>query len=130
MKYSLLILGSPFTSEAGRTALNFSRALLRADHSIYRIFFYQDGIHQTSAINSTPQGELDLPKAWRAFVEENDIDAVTCIAAAARRGMVDQSEQQRHELANFNLANDFELSGLGQLVEATIKSDRLMTFGA
>jgi tRNA 2-thiouridine synthesizing protein D len=43
---------------------------------------------------------------------------VVCVAAALRRGIVEQ-----------NLAQGFRISGLGQLVESAIQSDRLVVFG-
>lgn len=129
MKYTLVVLGAPFTSNAGRSALNFAEALARSEHEIFRVFFYQDGIHQTSAIHSTPQGEDALTQAWQTFCQSNKIDAVTCIAAAARRGIVNDAERARHNLEHSNLAGEYDLSGLGQLVEAMAVSDRTVTFG-
>jgi tRNA 2-thiouridine synthesizing protein D len=46
------------------------------------------------------------------------VDLVVCVAAALRRGIVEQ-----------NLAAGFRISGLGQLVESAIQSDRLVVFG-
>jgi len=46
------------------------------------------------------------------------VDLVVCVAAALRRGIVDDV-----------LAKGFRISGLGQLVESAIRSDRLVVFG-
>jgi tRNA 2-thiouridine synthesizing protein D len=46
------------------------------------------------------------------------VDLVVCVAAALRRGIVDE-----------NLAKGFRISGLGQLVESAIQADRLVVFG-
>ena len=51
-------------------------------------------------------------------------------AAAVRRGVLDANEAQRYEKPGHNLHEGFELSGLGQLTEAAIVSDRMITFGA
>ncbi|GAB2596793.1 hypothetical protein GCM10026986_25270 [Nitrincola alkalisediminis] len=68
-------------------------------------------------------------RAWQALAEEHSIDLVICIAAAIRRGVLDSTEAKRYEQNQTNLAEKFNLSGLGQLVEACILSDRVITFG-
>ena len=54
---------------------------------------------------------------------------VLCVAAAQRRGMVDSDEMKRHKKDADNMAENFRISGLGQLIEAGIQADRLITFG-
>jgi tRNA 2-thiouridine synthesizing protein D len=54
---------------------------------------------------------------------------VVCVAAAQRRGIVDPDEAKRNSKDSDNIAPGFRISGLGQLIEAGIKSDRLMEFG-
>ena len=57
------------------------------------------------------------------------MDMVVCIAAAQRRGMMDADEAKRQGLDADNIAEGFRISGLGQLIEAGIESDRLVVFG-
>jgi tRNA 2-thiouridine synthesizing protein D len=57
------------------------------------------------------------------------MDLVVCIAAALRRGVLNQEEAERYEKSTHNLAQEFNISGLGQLVDAAVNSDRLITFG-
>jgi len=66
---------------------------------------------------------------WQALARDHDIDLVVCIAAALRRGVLDESEQSRYEKPANNLAAGFVLGGLGQLLDAAVSSDRLITFG-
>jgi tRNA 2-thiouridine synthesizing protein D len=54
---------------------------------------------------------------------------VVCVAAAQRRGVVDEGEAQRNGKDATNIHPRFRISGLGQLVEAAIQSDRLVVFG-
>ena len=58
-----------------------------------------------------------------------NVDLVVCIAAALKRGLLNEQEALRYEKPAFNLAKGFEISGLGQLVDAAVISDRLVTFG-
>ena len=54
---------------------------------------------------------------------------VVCIAAALKRGILNQEEAERYEKPAHNLRDGFAISGLGQLVDAALMSDRLITFG-
>lgn len=130
MKYSLAIYGAPYSSQAPDTAYQFAKAALAAGHEIYRLFFYMDGVHNATEIAAPPQDEQNIPALWSELIQAHNIDAVVCIAAALRRGVLDQTEADRYEKPSCNLAPGFTLSGLGQLVEAGIESDRLITFGA
>ena len=129
MVFSILVLGAPFSSQSAYTAFRFTKAALNSGQSIFRVFFYQDGIHNSSDIATPPQDEFNLYQAWQDLKTEFDLDYVTCIAAAARRGVLDQNEAERHNKRSSNMASQFDLSGLGQLIEATSMSDQVITFG-
>jgi len=88
-----------------------------------------DGVHNATGISLPPQDEQNIPADWAALISQHGIDAVVCIAAALRRGVIDKTESERYEKPAHNLSGSFSLSGLGQLVEAGIESDRLITFG-
>ena len=60
---------------------------------------------------------------------QHSLDLVVCVAAAQRRGIVDADEAKRHGKDADNIAPGFRISGLGQLIEAAVESDRLVTFG-
>ncbi len=129
MKFSVLVLGAPFNHQASYSAYRFCQALLESEHTLHRVFFYQDGVHNSSALATPPQDEKNLYQAWQTLQKQYDLDLVSCIAAAARRGIVNKSEAERHNVDHHNLAKGFELSGLGQMVEAINQSDRVITFG-
>ena len=130
MKYAILIQGAPYSTQAPYSALQFARAVIEAGHEIYRIFLYKDGVHLSSRLATPPQDELNIYKEWESFIKAHNLDAVTCIAAAARRGIIDEQESKRHNKDTSNISDAYSLSGLGQLVEANILADRLVTFGA
>ena len=52
------------------------------------------------------------------------------VASSLRRGLLDETEADRYEKPAANIASGFTISGLGQLIDACIESDRVMTFGA
>ncbi len=130
MKYTLIIQSAPIDHQSSYTALRFARALLEGGHSIERLFFYGAGVHNSTSHSVAPQDELNLPDQWQQFVTEHSLDAVVCIAAAVRRGVINASESGRYGKSGNNLADGFDLSGLGQLVASAVESDRVVTFGA
>lgn len=128
MKF-VIALFSPAHSPASRRALRFSEAVLAGGHEIVRLFLYQDGVHSASANVVTAQDEEDIAAQWSGFINANRLDGVVCIAAGLRRGVLDEQEAKRRQRPAANLAPDWELSGLGQLHEASQQADRLVCFG-
>ncbi len=129
MNISLLVLDAPYDSQSSYTAYRYAKAALEDGHKLSRIFFYQSAIHNGSRLATPPQNEFNLYEAWQTLGEHYSLDLVVCIAAAARRGLIDDTEKDRHKMDASNLAKHFELSGLGQLVEAMASSERFITFG-
>ncbi|MCF5071420.1 sulfurtransferase complex subunit TusD, partial [Pseudomonas syringae] len=109
--------------------LLFAQALQKAGHEITRLFFYQDGVYNAADSVVTPQDELDLPKQWRTFITEHNLDGVVCIAAALRRGVLNNEEAARYQRDAVAVSTPWELSGLGQLHDAIQDADRLICFG-
>ena len=128
MKF-IIALFSPAHSPASRRALRFAEAVLAGGHEIVRLFLYQDGVHSASANPVTARDEEDIAAQWARFVNAHELDGVVCIAAGLRRGVLDEQEAKRHQRPAANLAPGWELSGLGQLHEASQLADRLVCFG-
>ncbi|GAA5523655.1 putative sulfurtransferase DsrE [Microbulbifer aestuariivivens] len=129
MKFSLVVYSAPHAGESAATALRFAQAVARQGHQLLRVFFYADGVHNGSALPAPPQDEQNLLRPWQLLQRETGVELVVCIAAAQRRGVLSQSEAKRLERPAANLAEGFELGGLGQLADASAHSDRLVTFG-
>jgi tRNA 2-thiouridine synthesizing protein D len=118
MKFGILVNEGPYTHQAADTAYLFAKAVLEKGHTIHRVFFYHDGVHNSSNNTEPPQDDRHIVNRWTKLAEEHEIDLVVCVAAALRRGIKDN-----------NLAEGFRISGLGQLIETGIQADRLVTFG-
>ncbi len=129
MKFSLVVHSPPYSQQASASALAFAQALLAQGHSLHRVFFYRDGVHNGSALLAPPQDEPNLQQAWEDLARQHDTELVICIAAALRRGIINEDEARRYSKPAANLAATFQLGGLGQLLEAAVVSDRLVTFG-
>ncbi len=129
MKFGIVVNEGPYTHQAADTAYQFTKAVLEAGHEVYRVFFYHDGVNVGTRMSVPPQDERHIQKNWTALGEKYDLDMVVCIAAAQRRGIMDANEAKRQGLDGDNIAPGFRISGLGQLIEAGIQADRLVTFG-
>jgi tRNA 2-thiouridine synthesizing protein D len=129
MKFSILINEGPYQHQASDTAYKFIEAALEAGHEIFRVFFYHDGVNNSTRYTVPPQDDRNIQVRWSELAEKHDMDLVVCIAAAQRRGILDENEAKRQGKDGDNIAPGFRISGLGQLIEAGIQADRLVTFG-
>ena len=129
MKFSVVVNEGPYTHQASDSAYYFTRAALEQGHEVMRVFFYHDGVNNGTRLTTPPQDDRNITDRWSALAKEHDLDLVVCVAAAQRRGIVDEDEQKRNSKDTNNIADGFRISGLGQLIEAGIQSDRLIAFG-
>ena len=129
MKYTIMVNEGPYQHQSSDTALQFARAALAKGHTIFRVFFYHDGVNNGTRLAVPPKDDRMLQKEWSELAEKHGLDLVICIAAAQRRGLMDSSEAKRQGLTADNIAAGFRISGLGQLIEGGIESDRTLVFG-
>jgi len=54
---------------------------------------------------------------------------VACVSSALVRGILDFDESTRHKMAGVSLHKSTQIAGLGQLVDAALNSERLVSFG-
>ena len=129
MKFSIVIYAAPYSTESAATALRFAESLIQEGHELYRLFFFGDGVHNASKLTVVAQDEINLQLQWSKLIEEHDIDSVICVSSALRRGVLDQTEADRHELGIASAYESSEVAGLGQLIDASLHSDRVVNFG-
>ncbi len=129
MKFGIMVSEGPYTHQASDTAYYFTEAALKNGHEIVRVFFYHDGVNNGTSLGVPPQDDRNITTRWSALAEKYDLDMVLCVAAAQRRGLLDQDEAKRAGKDASNMAAGFNISGLGQLIDAGIQADRLLVFG-
>ena len=129
MIYSLLVLSSPTSGLCNRTAAHFANSVLARGHQIHRVFFLDAGTYAGTLSAVFPQDEASPLPAWVQLAEDYEVELVLCVSSALRRGMLDETEAQRYEQAGPTIHPAFTISGLGQLIDASASSDRLLTFG-
>jgi len=129
MKISVQVNEGPYQHQASDSAYHFTKAALEAGHEIFRVFFYHDGVNNGTRLTTPPQDDRHIQQRWTELAEKHELDLVVCVAAAQRRGIVDDGEAERNGKDATNIAPGFRISGLGQLIEAGIQSERLVVFG-
>lgn len=129
MKFAILVNEGPYNHQAADSALNFAKAALEKGHEVLRVFFYHDGVNNATALGVPPQDDRNITEKWIELGKAHDLDLSVCVAAAQRRGMLDEGEAKRWSKPGSNIAEVFHITGLGQLVEASIEADRVLTFG-
>ena len=129
MIYSLLVLSSPSSGHCVATAAEFAQCVIARGHSIHRIFFLDAGTYTGAAATVLPQDEADRIQPWINLAEQHAVELIVCISSALKRGILDATEAERYDKPGATLHPAFSISGLGQLVDACVNSDRMITFG-
>lgn len=122
MSTLLLITSAPGSIHAWH-ALGLAQAL-QAKNQDFRIFFYQDGVTIANNLQWLPDDQRNLLKEWQKLT----VRLPVCVSAALARGITDQENAKRHQIPTHNLAEGFELVGLGELADAVESCDRLLQF--
>ena len=122
MNTLLLITATPTSIQAWH-ALGLAQAL-HAKNEQFRVFFYQDGVQVANSLQWVPDDQRNLTTEWQKLA----IRLPVCVSAALARGITDQENAQRHQISANNLANGFELVGLGELADAVQSTQRLVQF--
>ncbi|QIM67669.1 tRNA 2-thiouridine(34) synthase TusD [Mannheimia granulomatis] len=125
MDYVLAVKSPVYGSQAAFLAYQVAEELIKANHTIRQVFFFQDGVSNANAFVNAATDEINLVEMWKNLAKSHRLPLHLCIAAAQRRGVVD--EQSSHNQAN-NLAECFTLAGLGEFSQAVLKADRLLIF--
>lgn len=121
MRYTLLVLTPPDLGASNRHALEFARALLSAGHELCSVFFYDAGVLTALAGTEAAQDEDDLREGWRELASKYTLPLHACVASAARFGLGQDNASDR-------LLPGFSICGLGELIDASARAERLLTF--
>jgi len=119
MRYTLLVLTPPDAGASARHALHFARAAIDAGHALQCVFFFDAGVLTALPGCDAPADEEDLRVGWRELHREHRTPLLACVASAERFGVA-------HACNGDEAA--FSVAGLGELIQASRDSDRLLTF--
>lgn len=125
MRYVLCVKQPVFGSQGAFLAYQFAQALLEKGHQLQQVFFFQSGVTLGNKLVNPANDEFNLQQAWQALAKQHHIPLHLCIAAAQRRGIVD--EQSSRDTQSCNLVEGFVLAGLGEFSRAVLEADRVIT---
>ncbi|EBU9882839.1 sulfurtransferase complex subunit TusD [Salmonella enterica subsp. enterica serovar Javiana] len=128
MRYAIMVTGPAYGTQQASSALQFAHALLNEGHELASVFFYREGVYNANLLTSPASDEYDLVRAWQTLNTQHGVALNICVAAALRRGIIDETEAGRLALPSANLQPSFTLSGLGALAEASLTCDRVVQF--
>lgn len=128
MRFAILVTGPAYGTQQASSAWQFARAVLAEGHELVSVFFYREGVYNANQFTAPASDEFDLVRAWQQLHAEHQVALHICVAAALRRGVMDDAEARRLGLSGANLQPGFELSGLGSLAEAALTCDRMVQF--
>ena len=127
-KFIIQVNGTVYGSTASFRALRFTESVLSLGHQVSSIFFYQDGVTNSSALICPASDEHDLHRAWEKLAKEHNLKLVNCVSAALRRGVLSEQDAQENNKTSANASTHFVMGGLGELVTGIEESDRLICF--
>jgi tRNA 2-thiouridine synthesizing protein D len=118
MRFSLLVLSAPDLGVANGHALEFAAAAIAGGHEVACVFFQDAGVLTGGRAFDAPQAERDLRAGWSDLGLQRGLPLVLCSASAQRYGVASDTA----------LREGFRVAGLGDLIEASVASERLLTF--
>lgn len=128
LRFALLVTGPSYGTQAASDAYRFAQAVLEQGHVLSHVFFYQEGVHNANYLVAPASDETNLQQSWVTLAQTQGLRLDVCVAAALRRGVCDAVSAAQADLSQWNLAEPFYLSGLGQLAEAVLTADRVVQF--
>jgi len=114
-----VVITTPPYSNLSITALDYIETALKAGVDLVGVFFYQDGVMHANTNIQIASDEFQAISHWQRLHQTYKLPLHLCITAAEKRGMSEEAE---------NIHSIFIVSGLGELVELSSMSDRMVQF--
>lgn len=126
MKTLSIVVTTPPYSPLTITAINYIKSAIALGVSINGVFFYQDGVINASEHHTIPNDEYQVLTEWKALNKNYNIPLHVCVSASEKRGLSDEITINDQQTTNINEC--FTVSGLGELVELSTSSKRVVQF--
>lgn len=128
LQYAILVSGSPYSSQAHMSAQRFIHACYAQGHSVNSVFFYGDAVYIGNKLFSPANDEYQIQREWVNLASKFKVPLQACVSVANKRGVLSAEDSQLAGLDSFNIAEPFEISGLGSWVSAATSADRQVHF--
>ena len=64
MKIGIMVSEGPYNHQASDTAYLFARTAIEKGHSVPRVFFYHDGVNNSTRLTQPPQDDRNVVNRW------------------------------------------------------------------
>lgn len=123
---AFMITSSP-TDNLTVTALNLIQAAIEKNITIKGVFFYQAGVLNASRYINLPSDEYAVHTQWGSLANKYKLPLYLCATAAEKYGLLDSlSLKEIDDKLTSNIAQEFTVSGLSELVSLTLDADRVI----
>ena len=127
-KFIIQVNGPAYGTSASINALRFTQAALASGPQVICVFFYQDGVYNSTDLSLPASDENDVISDWKQLAQSNQVPLVNCVSAALRRGIVGEQDAHDNGLSHWNVGKSFIMGGLGELITGIESADRLISF--
>jgi tRNA 2-thiouridine synthesizing protein D len=114
-----VMITTPPYSNITATAIDYIESALQLGIKVVGVFFYQAGVLNANNFVILPNDEFQALDKWQALHHKYNVPLHLCYSAAEKHGLTD-------EMLLNNVAPDFTVSGLGELVELSCSADRVV----
>lgn len=135
---NLLLITCSHLSAQARSAYQIAYDYLQMPNQQVDVFFYSDGAYIANRYIWHNVDTSNLQTEWQLLAKKHNFALNVCVSTALSRGITDIENSKRHNIlqnsltddityAN-NLADGFELVGLGVLAEMMHQADNVTIF--
>lgn len=113
---TLLFIHSPFakTTLQGIEFIQYFYKNRQNNHTL-KLFLYGEAVNLANKNIWLPADMPNPSQLLQQFAKVHDLTIQVCVSTALARGVVDSENAKRHGLVGDNVAENFELVGLGEL---------------
>jgi sulfur relay protein TusD/DsrE len=115
VKFLVVVTESPWGSALSLSAWRFVKAAIDSKIQVSAVFFREEGVYNAVPGEAVDAGTPDLAAAWAELAAATGIRLLMCSSSRLRR-------------LGGETAGAFQTSGLTELIELTLDSDRVVTF--
>ena len=127
-KFIIQVNGPAYGTSSSINALRFTQAAIAAGHQVICVFFYQDGVYNSTDLNLPAADENNVISDWKQLAQAHQVPLVNCVSAALRRGIISEQDAHENGLSHWNVGKSFIMGGLGELITGIESADRLISF--
>lgn len=127
-RFSILVTGSPYTSQAHHSAQGFVESLYNKGHQVTCVFFYGDGSYVANQLMHPANDEAHPHYHWQALAHKHGFKLQACVSASAKRGILSKEDSELSGKSSYNVSAPYEIAGLGAWVDAVTNSDKTLHF--